>query len=195
MKALIALSLFLFANCGFAQSELPGASYGGCVVYHPLADLIVRGTWTGDCGTKPDPACAVIVSGAYETKNEWFWDNQKIKGSYSGPRSFVDAKKSSKSSGGISPPAAKFLIGSEGIKVPCTTQSLTDLLAGARKRFDLNSSNPCDQQLELGRFNYYYMTSLELSCPSTDKNVANEKANCHTRINNAINAAKKACSQ
>jgi hypothetical protein len=146
-----------------------------------------------DCGAKPDPACASIINGAYESKNEWFLDNQKIKGSYSGPKNYPGITRVFTSSGGISPPPAAFVIGAEGIKVTCDTPSLTNLLAAAQQRFKLSSSEPCEKQRETGRYNYYYLTSLELSCPVGIASVENEKANCHTRLNNAIAAAKKAC--
>ncbi|MBS1968714.1 MAG: hypothetical protein JSU04_00310 [Bdellovibrionales bacterium] len=148
-----------------------------------------------DCGQKPETACAAIVMSAYEELGDWGRINQKIKGSYNGPQTFPGIKRNFTSSGGITPPNANFLIGSEGTKVSCDTKTLTDIINAGSKRFKINSSDPCEQQIEIGRSNYNYLTTLELSCPASNVSFRIARNNCHTKINNAVAAAKKACSK
>lgn len=148
-----------------------------------------------DCGTKPETACAAIVMSAYEELGAWGRNNQNIKGSYSGPQTFPGIKRTFFSSGKITPASAKFLIGSEGTKVSCDTKTMADILTAGKTNYKINSADPCEKQIEIGRYNYNYLTTIELSCPASSVSVRIARNNSHTEINNAVAEAIRVCNK
>lgn len=147
------------------------------------------------CGVKPDLQCAAIVNGAYLTKNEWYLDNQKIKGSYSGPQKYPNIVVDRRTSGGPTPAAAEFLKPALGVKVACKSPYLENALKQV-KNYDLKETRPCYKEKELAKYYYYYLTTLDLSCPTgTYQEIDEGKVHYRTLVNNAVGAAKRACSQ
>lgn len=148
-----------------------------------------------NCGVKLDVQCAAIVNGAYETKNEWYLGNQKIKGSYSGPQKYPNIVVDRRTSGGPTPAAAEFLKPALGVKVACKNPDLDNAIKQA-KAYNLKEERSCYKEKELGKYYYHYLTTLDLSCPTgVNSEIDEAKVITRGRVNNAVAAAKRACSQ
>lgn len=127
------------------------------------ADLSI--TVLKDCGNEPIRECAAIVNFAYDRSDKRFWKNQEVKGSYSGPRGYPEIDFDRTTSGGITPLPAKFLGASVGPKVLCTDEALKESVKNPNI-YNPTEARPCDKEKEFTKYSYYYLTTLEQSCPS-----------------------------
>lgn len=147
-----------------------------------------------DCGSSPDPECAALINFVFPDFSEMIATSQKVKGSYSGPKNYPGVTPDFTTSGGYTPAPAEFLKGSVGVKVACENWDEIKAALANPNIYNKNETRPCYKEKEFTKYNYFYLTTLDLSCPTGgNKKFDRWKYVIHADLISWLNAAKKAC--